>query len=132
LVWLAVHGIDGWHHGMALLGSIDNEMWKGFGIAVAKLTAAAIAFLVAVAVMRRLFAAVELAATRWTVLEGHDKAVASALLGLNHSIVTAGWLLLIVLCVSIMGCARTRRRLFVPEKLAGVAPYLQETSLRRR
>ena len=94
--WLAVHGINGWQHTRALLGSIDSAVWTVFGIAVAKLAAAAIAFLVVVAVMRRVFAAVEKAAIRWDVLDGHDRAVSSALLGLNHSIVNAGWLLLIV------------------------------------
>lgn len=94
--WLALHGINGWQHTRALVGSIDNSVWIVFGIAVAKLTAAAIAFLVVVAVMRRVFSAVEKAANRWDVLDGHDRAVSAALLGLSHSIVNAGWLLLIV------------------------------------
>jgi small-conductance mechanosensitive channel len=95
-VWLATRGISGWHHIVALFEGIDSDAWIRFGLAVAKLSGAAIAFLLAVAVMRRGFAALEEAVLHWDVIRDHGKAVSIAFLGLNHRIVNAGWLLLVI------------------------------------
>jgi len=94
--WLATRGINGWQHAAAVLTAIDREVWTRFGLAVAKLTAAAIGFLLAVAIMRRGFAALEEAVIHRDVLKDHGKAISSALLGLNYRLVNAGWLLLVI------------------------------------
>ena len=93
--WLLMRGVDGWRYTASIVGRIDREAWIGFGVALAKLIAATTVFLIAVAVMRRVFAAAEEAVIRSSVLAEHDKAISAAFLGLNHSIVNAGWLLLI-------------------------------------
>jgi moderate conductance mechanosensitive channel len=87
---------------------------------VAKLSAAAIAFLVAVAVMRRGFAALEEVILHWDVIRDHDKAVSVALLGLNHSIVNVGWLLLVIFACQLFS---------VPGSVVGILVTLVRTYL---
>jgi len=77
------------------LDGIDREAWIGFGLILGKLIAATIVFLLGVAVMRRVFAALAEAVIRSSPIADHDKAISAAFLGLNHAIVSVGWLLLI-------------------------------------
>jgi small conductance mechanosensitive channel len=93
--WLLLRGVDAWRYTTTLLEGIDREAWIRFGVALGKLIAATILFLVSVAVMRRLFAALEEVVVRSSVLADHDKPISAAFLGLNYAIVNTGWLLLI-------------------------------------
>ncbi len=93
---LASRGINAWTHGLDLLQAIGSAVWTRIGVALAKLAAAAIGFLVAVALMRRGLGAVERIAIRWEELRDLEKPVRSAFQRLDYAIVNAGWLLLIV------------------------------------
>src|SRR5262245_4205289 len=119
-VWLATRGINGWQDMVARLERIDRDAWTRFGLALAKVTGAAVAFLVAVAIMRRAFAALEEAILHWDVLGDHEKAVSAAFLGLNYSIVNAGWLLLVIFACQLF---------FVPAQTVGVLVTLVRTYL---
>ena len=93
--WLMMRGVDGWRYMATRLDGIDREAWIGFGLILGKLIAATIVFLLGVAVMRRVFAALAEAVIRSSPIADHDKAISAAFLGLNHAIVSVGWLLLI-------------------------------------
>ena len=93
---LASRGINAWTYGLALLQTIGAAVWIRTGIALAKLAAAAIGFLVAVALIRRGLGALERVAIRREELRDREKPVRSAFQGLDYAIVNTGWLLLIV------------------------------------
>jgi moderate conductance mechanosensitive channel len=108
---LASRGINAWTHGLALLRAMGAVVWIRFGIALGKLAAGAIGFLVAVALMRRGLRAFERATIRWEGVREHDKAVHSAFLSLDYAIVNAGWLLLVVFAFGLFA---------VPERVVSI------------
>jgi len=93
---LASRGINAWTHGLELLGAIGAAVWIRFGIALGKLAAASIGFLVAVALIRRGLRALEKALIQWEGVREHHKAVRSAFHRLDYAIVNTGWLVLVV------------------------------------
>jgi len=65
--WLAARHVDAWAHTVSLLELIGVDAWIRFGIALAKLAAAALGFLIVVRLVRRVLRSVENALTRWGV-----------------------------------------------------------------
>ena len=109
--WLASRGINAWTYGLERLREIGAAVWIRFGIALGKLAAAAIGFLVAVALIRRGLGAVERIAIRREELRDHEKGVRAAFHRLDYAIVNTGWLLLIVFAFQLFE---------VPERVVGI------------
>jgi hypothetical protein len=105
--WLVAHGIDAWTQTLGLLAAIGSDIWIRVAIALAELIAAALAFLIAVRLVRRGLGRVERAVVGWDGLRDHDESVTAAFVGLTRAIVTAGWLLLAVLAVRLFAVPAT-------------------------
>jgi moderate conductance mechanosensitive channel len=101
--WLARRGIDARAHTVALLQATGYDVWRRIGSALAKLAAAALGFLIAVRVVRRLLGRFEAALSRWGRLKDPDKRVRTTFAGLSYAIVNAGWLLLAVFALQVFG-----------------------------
>ena len=105
--WLIAHGTDAWRHSRDLLAAIGNDVWIRLAIALAKVIAIALAFLVASRLVRRGLGRIERAVIGWEGLRNHDDSVRAAFLGLTHAIVTAGWLLFAVLAFRLFAVPAT-------------------------
>src|SRR5262245_458976 len=80
-----------------------SDAWSRLGLALGKLAAAALGFLVAVRIVRYLLGRLERALNRWDALKDTDQRVKTAFAGLRNTIVNAGWLLLVVFAFQLFG-----------------------------